>query len=155
MRRARDGFTIPELLIVMIVLGLLAGLAVLKYIDLRHRAQAAAVAADMQAVRLAGYSAFYETGAWPGDAGAGVVPAAMVPYLATNFSFDRPEYTLDWENFVPPGGGQSGGIQVGIVINSPDPKLQQALVQSLGSRLPYIYVGGTLTFVIVGPDGRS
>ena len=155
MRRSRGGFTIPELLIVMIVIGLLAGLGILKYIELRHRARAAAVAADMQAVRLAGYSAFYETGAWPGDASAGVVPAGLVPYLSANFSFAKPEYTLDWENFVPPGGGPSGGIQVGIVITSTDPRLELALVQTLGNKLPYVYVGGTLTFVIVDSDGRS
>ena len=53
--RGRDGFTLIELLMVMIVLGVLAGLASLKYIDLRHRARAAQVAADLEAVRLAAY----------------------------------------------------------------------------------------------------
>jgi hypothetical protein len=106
-------------------------------------------------VRLAGYNAFYETGAWPDDASAGVVPPTLTPYLAKNFSFTKPEYTLDWENFVPPGGGPSGGMQVGIVVTASDPRLQLALAQSLGNKLPFISVGGTLTFVIVGPDGRS
>jgi len=153
--RRRAGFTLLELLMAMIVIGLLAGMGILKYIELRHRARAAAVAADLQAVRLAGYSAFYETGTWPGDASDGVVPATLKPYLATNFSFDKPDYTLDWENFVPPGGGPSGGMQIGIVVNAADPRLRQALVQTLGSKLPFINVGGTLTFVIVGPDGKS
>jgi len=153
--RRRAGFTLIELLVVMIVMGVLAGLGILKYIELRHRALAAAAAADLEAVRLAGYNAFYETGAWPDDAGAGVVPPALTPYLAKNFSFIKPEYTLDWENFVPPGGGPSGGMQVGIVVTASDPRLQLALAQSLGNKLPFISVGGTLTFVIVGPDGRS
>jgi prepilin-type N-terminal cleavage/methylation domain-containing protein len=155
MMRRRAGFTLLELLMVMIVIGLLAGMAILKYIELRHRARTAAVAADLQVVRLAGYGAFYETGTWPADASDGVVPAGLKPYLATNFSFAKPDYTLDWENFVPPGGGPSGGMQVGIVINASDPRLQQALVQALGNKLPFVNVGGTLTFVIVGPDGKS
>ncbi len=155
MIRRRAGFTIIELLVVMIVIGILAGMAILKYIDLRHRAQAAAIADELQAVRLAGYSAFYETGTWPSDASSGVVPAGLKPYLSTNFSFAKPDYTLDWENFVPPGGGPSGGMQVGIVINATDPRLQLALAQTLGNKLPFISVGGTLTFVIVGPDGKS
>jgi prepilin-type N-terminal cleavage/methylation domain-containing protein len=155
MRGRRAGFTIIELLIVMIVIGILAGIGILKYIDLRHRARTAAVTADLQAVRLAGYNAFYESGAWPGDAADGVVPATLKPYLPANFSFVKPEYTLDWENFVPPGGGPSGGMQVAVVISASDPRLQQALVQTLGTKLPFISVGSSLTFVIVGPDGKS
>ena len=49
----RRGFTIIELLAVMIVIGLLAGIALLKYIDLRHRARAVQVASDLETVRLA------------------------------------------------------------------------------------------------------
>ena len=155
MSRRRAGFTIIELLTVMIVIGLLAGIALLKYIDLRHRARATAAAADLRAIRLAAYNAWYETGTWPADASAGVVPPGLVQYLGTGFTFAKPEYTLDWENFVPPGGGPSGGMQLGVVVTAADPRLQAALVQTLGNKLPFINVGGTLTFVIIGPDGKS
>jgi prepilin-type N-terminal cleavage/methylation domain-containing protein len=155
MIRRRAGFTIVELLTVMIVLGVLASIALLKYIDLRHRARAAQAAGDLQAVRIAAYSAWYETGTWPAEVGPGTVPAGLVSYLPQNFSFSRPDYTLDWESFVPPGGGPTAGMQVGVVITSADPRLQRALQQQLGTRLPFISVGGTLTFVIVGPDGGN
>ena len=46
-------------------------------------------------------------------------------------------------------------MQVGVVVTAADPRLQAALVQTLGNKLPFINVGGTLTFVIVGPDGKS
>ena len=36
----------------------------------------------------------------------------------SSFSFAKPDYTLDWENFVPPGGGPSGGMQLGVVLTS-------------------------------------
>lgn len=155
MIRRRAGFTLIELMTVVIVMGLLAGLAILKYIDLTHRARAAQAAGDLQAVRIAAYGAWYETGQWPGEVGAGVIPPGLAAYLPGGFTFSRPEYTLDWENFVPPGGGTSAGMQVGVVVSASDARLQRALQQSLGSRMPFVSVGGTLTFVIVGPDGNN
>ena len=155
MNRRRHGFTIIELMTVMIVIGLLAGIALLKYIDLRHRARAVQVSADLESVRLAAYGAWYEHNTWPNETGPGQVPADLVPYLPTNFSFVKPEYTLDWENLAPPGGGPSAGMQIGVVITASDPRLQTALEQTLGNKLPFVSLGGTLTFIIVGPDGRS
>lgn len=153
--RRRRGFTFIELLVVIIVLGLLAGLATLKYVDLKNRALTAQAAADMEALRLAAYSAWYETGTWPAEVGPGVIPAEMMPYLAKGFTFSRAEYTLDWENFVPPGGGESAGMQLGVVITSSNARMQLALEQTLGNKGPFFITGGDLTFVIIGPDGRS
>jgi prepilin-type N-terminal cleavage/methylation domain-containing protein len=154
MRRARRGFTFIELLIVVIVMGILAGLGVLKYIDLKHRAMSAQAVADFQAIRLAAYGAWYETGAWPADAGSGIVPAGLTPYLGTGFTFARPDYSLDWENFVPPAGGPSGGMQLGVVLTSSNTRLTNTLAQSLGGKGPFFILGGNLTFVIVGADGQ-
>ncbi|MBA3318662.1 MAG: prepilin-type N-terminal cleavage/methylation domain-containing protein [Gemmatimonadales bacterium] len=150
----RLGFTFIEVLVVCVVLSILAGLAVLKYIDLKHRALSASATADLQAVRLAAYSAWYEQGVWPAEAGAGTVPGGMVQYLPNGFIFSKPEYTLDWDNFVPPGGGPSGGMQLGVVVSSTNARLMKTLQDNLGNKAPFFVVGGTLTFVIVGPDGR-
>jgi prepilin-type N-terminal cleavage/methylation domain-containing protein len=155
MIRRRRGFTIIELMTVMIVIGLLAGIAVLKYIDLRHRARAVQVAADLETVRLAAYSAWYEHNTWPAEAASGQVPTDLVPYLPGNLSFTNSDYTLDWENFAPPGGGPSVGMQIGLVITGSTPRMQKALEQILGNKMAFISAGGTLTFIIVGPDGKS
>ena len=152
--RRRRGFTFVELLVVVIVMGILATIAVLKYIDLRHHALSSTATADLQAVRLAAYSAFYENSSWPGEAGAGTVPPALAPYLPVNFSFSRTEYTLDWENFAPAGGGQTSSMQLGVVVSSSNTRLMKALQDHLGSKAPFFVLGNTLTFVIVGPDGR-
>jgi len=56
---------------------------------------------------------------------------------------------------VPPGGGTSANIQVGVVISSTDSRMQLALTQTLGNKGPFFVTGSNLTFVIVGPDGRS
>jgi prepilin-type N-terminal cleavage/methylation domain-containing protein len=155
MIRRRAGFTFVELLTVLIVLGLLASLAILKYIDLTHRARAAQAAGDLQAVRIAAYGAWYETGKWPAEVGPGVIPPGLAAYLPTGFTFQRNAYTLDWENFAPANGGTTAGMQVGVVVSSSDARLQHALENALGSKLPFTSVGGTLTFIIVGPDGNN
>jgi prepilin-type N-terminal cleavage/methylation domain-containing protein len=155
MTRRRAGFTFIEVLTVLIVLGLLASLAILKYIDLTHRARAAQAAADLQAVRIAAYGAWYETGQWPAEVGAGIVPPGLASYLPGGFTFHRREYTLDWENFVPPNGGQTAGMQVGVVVSSTNARLRRALENALGNKLPFTSVGGNLTFIIVGPDGNN
>jgi prepilin-type N-terminal cleavage/methylation domain-containing protein len=154
MTRRRGGFTFVEILVVVIVLSILASLAVLKYIDLKHRALSASATADLQAVRLAAYSVWYEHGVWPGEVGAGTIPAGLLPYLPGGFSFSKSEYTLDWDNFVPPGGGPTGAMQLGVVVTSSNARLMKALQNNLGSKAPFFVVGGNLTFVIVGPDGK-
>ena len=152
--RRRRGFTFIEVLVVVVVLSILASLAVLKYIDLKHRALSASATADLQAVRLAAYSAWYEHGIWPGESGAGTVPPTLSPYLPVGFTFSRPEYTLDWDNFVPPSGGPTGSMQLGVVVTSANVRLMKALQDNLGSKAPFFVLGNTLTFVIIGPDGR-
>lgn len=155
MRRDRRGFTFIELLIVVAVMAILAGLATLKYIDLRHRALSAQVIGDLEAIRLAAYTGFYDTGTWAPDAGAGIKPPALDAYLSRSFTFSKPDYTLDWENFVPPDGGPSGGMQIGVVVSASNPRLARTLAQSLGEKAPFIVAGTTLTYVIVGADGRT
>ncbi|HET7422815.1 MAG TPA: type II secretion system protein [Gemmatimonadales bacterium] len=155
MMRGRRGFTFIELLVVCAVIGILSGLAVLKYIDLRYRAMSAQVVGDLEAIRLAAYTGYYETGHWAPDAGPGLMPAQLVPYMSTSFSFSKPEYTLDWENFVPPGGGPSGGMQVGVVVDASNARLARSLRLHMGTRAPFFITGSTITYVLVGPDGRS
>jgi prepilin-type N-terminal cleavage/methylation domain-containing protein len=155
MMRGRRGFTFIELLVVVLVLSILAGIGILKYIDLRHRALSAQVVGDVEAIRLAAYTQYYETGAWAPDAGAGVKPPELAPYMSQSFSFIKPEYTLDWENFAPPTPGPSAGLQIGIVVAATDARLAHSLALHMGNRSPCIVTGSTITYVLVGPDGQS
>ena len=95
--RRRDGFTIIELLIVMVVIGVLAAIAVLRYIDVRNHAVASGIVSELNVIRLAAYNHWADNETFPADAPAGVSPPALDPYLRPGFDFTRPHHTFDWE----------------------------------------------------------
>jgi prepilin-type N-terminal cleavage/methylation domain-containing protein len=154
-RRDRRGFTLAEILIAMLVMAILAGMMVMRYIELKHRALTAQATADMENVRLAAFTKFYDTGQWPSAPGPGVVPPELVPYLGTGFSFSRPDYTLEFENFVPPSGGTSSTYQIAIRFSSNNQNLVNTMIQVVGDRAPYLVLGNSVAVVLVGPDGQS
>jgi len=152
--RGRRGFTIIELLVVMVVLGILSSIAILKYIDLRKTAQAARVAADFNAIKIATYAYYTDDYKWPAEVSAGVIPPELVPVLSQGFSFVRDEYTLDYDYF-PISGSGPGSYIVGVTVTTTDPKLMTKLEQILGRNMPFISSGGSLTYIIVGSDGAT
>ena len=154
-RRKRRGFTFVEILIAMIVISILAGIMVMRYIELKHRALTAQATSDMETVRLAAFTQFYDSGQWPTDPGPGVVPPELVPYLGQGFAFARPDYTLEFENFVPPGGGTSATYQVAIRFSSTNQKLVNTMIQVVGDRAPYVVLGNDVAVILVGPDGQT
>ncbi len=149
--RNRRGWTIIELLVTMVVMGCLAAIAVLKYIDLTRTAYAAKIAGEFITVRLAAYN--YEAdhaNQWPSDQGPGIVPPEMIPYLPTGFDFTMPSYKLDWENRSP----STTPYQIAIAMTTTDPRLMNALVQSLGSKAPYYFVDNRLTYIMIDENGN-
>ena len=69
--RGRRGFTFIEMLTVMIVMGILATLAILRYIDLRDRATASGMASELNGIRLAAYN-YWASRAISASAGPGI-----------------------------------------------------------------------------------
>ena len=149
MRRRRKGFTLIELITVVIVIAVLASIAVLKYTDLRNTARAAEVAGDFRVVMVGAYNYYSDNNAWPPDGAAGVKPAALDPYLPGGFTFTRPEYTLDFDNF----GVGGGNFIVGVTVSSANANLMARLIRNMGTKFPFFSAGGTLTYIIVGVDG--
>ncbi|HEX5004288.1 MAG TPA: type II secretion system protein [Gemmatimonadales bacterium] len=150
----RRGFTLIELLVVFVVLGILSSISILKYIDLRKTAQAARVASDFNAIKIAVYSYYTDATTWPAEVGPGIVPPELVPNLNAGFSFIRDEYTLDYDYF-PVSGSGPGGYIVGVTVTTVDPGLMTKLEQVLGRNMPFLSAGGALTYIIVGSDGAS
>ncbi|HWA58868.1 MAG TPA: prepilin-type N-terminal cleavage/methylation domain-containing protein [Gemmatimonadales bacterium] len=147
----RRGFTMVEIVVVLVVLGLLSGLAVLKYIDLTRTATAAKIAGEFVTVRLAAYN--YEAdhnNQWPSDQGPGVIPPEFNGYLPQGFTFTYPSYQLDWDNRTP----SLVPYELAISMTTTDPRLVAALRQHLGTRSPYFWVGNRLTFILIDQDGN-
>lgn len=145
----RRGFTMVELLTVIIVIAVLAGIALLKYIDLRNTARAAEVAGDFRAVMVAAYNYQSDNEAWPPDGATGATPPALAPYLPGGFRFTKPEYTLDYENL----GVGGGAYVIGVTVTSPNADLMARLIRNLGTKFPYFAAGGTLTYIISEKGG--
>jgi prepilin-type N-terminal cleavage/methylation domain-containing protein len=157
MRRAslsRRGFTLIELLVVFVVLGILSSISLLKYIDLRKTAQAARVASDFNAIKIATYTYYSDATTWPAEVGPGVIPPELVPFLSSGYSFVRDVYTLDYDYF-PVSGSGPGAYIVGVTVTTTDPALMTKLEQILGRSMPFLAAGGALTYIIVGADGAS
>lgn len=162
----RRGFTLVELLTVIVVLAILAGISVMKYIDLRNAALAAQMAQEVRAIQIAAFNYYAEKETWPPDAGMSAVPVGLGPLLPGQLaeSFDRGEYQLDFENFGSGGGGGLGADEgggaggsadmiVGVSITTNDDKLFAKFVRYLGNQSPFFVSGSKITYLIAGPGG--
>ncbi len=157
--RARRGFSISELLIVLTIMGLLVRLGMPRYADLRRQAAARAIIGDVQAVRLAAFNYNTELQSWPANSGAGLVPVELVSFLPAGFQFVRPAYTMDWEVWNGAGNtGASGNTAqattIGLTVDSPDVQLVDALRNAANAGIPYIVSGSQTTFLLAGFGGN-
>jgi len=148
----RKGFTIVELMTVIVLLGILAGIAVMKYIDMRNAALAAQMAQEVRAVQIAAFNYYADQEVWPPSAAVGAVPAGLGPLLPGQLaaSFDRGNYQFEFENF---GGTAVTDMLVGVSITTSDPKLFAKFVQYLGTQAPFFLSGSRITYMIAGPGG--
>jgi prepilin-type N-terminal cleavage/methylation domain-containing protein len=149
--RNRRGFTLIELITVVFVMMILAGIALLKYMDLRNNAIAVQMAQEMRAIAVASFNYQADTETWPAETGPGVVPVGLGPLLPGQLtgSFDRVQYMLDYENF----GGSNPDILIGVSVTTSDPKLFAKFVQYMGTKSPFFVSGSTMTYLISGPQG--
>lgn len=147
----RRGFTLVELLIVMIVLGILAGLALIKTSDLRNAAVATQVSQEMRAIQIAAFNYYAGQEIWPGEAGPGQVPTGLSPLLPAQLaaSFDRDLYVLDYDNIA---AGEKNIISVSVTTTNE--RLMAKLIAYLGNKAPvFVVQGNRVTYLISGPGG--
>jgi len=146
----RSGFTLIEIFVVLVIIGILSAVGLFKYIDFREQAYATKVAADMTSTKIAAITAWTDNEQWPPDAGPGIVPPEIRLHLHGSVQFVNNDYLLDWDNL---GGGGGGPFLVGITVTTTNPTLMTHLTRTLGTTTPFILVGGRLTYILVDNTG--
>ncbi len=146
----RSGFTLIEIFVVLVIIGILSAVGLFKYIDFREQAYATKVAADMTSTKIAAITAWTDNEQWPPEAGPGIVPPEIRVHLHGSVQFVNSDYLLDWDNL---GGGGGGPFLVGITVTTTNPTLMTHLTRTLGTTTPFILVGGRLTYILVDNTG--
>lgn len=104
MMSGRRGFSLIELLIVLLIIGTLAGIAIPNLNRAVLRARAVDAVADMNAVKVAVLNYQADAHAWPEDVDRGQIPPGLDEYLPENFSFTGDDYVLEYDDWTETAG---------------------------------------------------
>jgi type IV pilus assembly protein PilA len=75
--RRDQGFTLVEIMVVVVIIGLLASIAIPAFQRLQRASQNSRFISDLRTFAQAFEIRVAETGTWPANVGSGVVPAGM------------------------------------------------------------------------------
>ena len=145
----RVGFSIVELLVVVVMLGILAAIAVPMYQKVTYRARAASIIHDFHVVRTAAFQYQAESHTWPPDDWQGRVPEELEQYL-DGVRFRGAGYVLDWENW-----DYEDGPVLGISAVVEDEPLKGALLALLGEETRFVRLDDRFTYIISVPSARD
>lgn len=157
MIRRRAGFTLIELMVVCLIIGILARIAIPKYEKVRLRARAAAMVSELSVVRGAAYQAYENTGRWPTNAAVGKVPAALRKLLPGSLSFaPAKDVSYDWLLTGMSGGDPARATRsarMGMGVSTADAALRAELQRQLKGQPTYV-TGKLVYWLIWGPTTK-
>lgn len=131
MSRDQRGFTFIELLVVLTILSVLAGLAMPQYELVRKRARAAQAVGAISVIRHAAFAYNEATGQWAPGGSTGQVPPELTSYLPNGFSFSQLDFDLAWRHTTWLSGGLEMSAQM-VQVYTHDPYVCDALDHLLG-----------------------
>ena len=128
----RKAFTLIELMIVVLIIGIISAIAIPKFDNVSTRARAAAIIADARTIVSAAQLYYSDNGEYPQSAPAGVVPAGLDDYLGTDFDFNKyqgVDVAFSFENEqVGESGGGTGENLVTLSVNSDNQTILNAIM---------------------------
>jgi len=97
----KKGFTLVELLIVIVIIGILAAIAVPKFMGMETRARASTIISDANAIVQAGSMYYASKGEYPGDTYWGHMPDGLEEFIQEDFPFEYPDWEVrySWDNY--------------------------------------------------------
>ena len=95
----QHGFTLVEIMIVVVIIGMIIAMVVPSFKKIRMSSENSRLRNDIRAIADSFNTYALEAGAYPADAGTGVIPPEMVGYIPTAFtSRTTIGGQFDWEN---------------------------------------------------------
>ncbi len=92
----RRGFSLAELAVTVMIVGILAGVALPNLRSVLLKAQASRIVSDAHTVSLAAYEYLAENGSFPGSGGYGTIPGGLATYLPEDFDFEPNGVQYAW-----------------------------------------------------------
>lgn len=138
--RGRRGWTMIELLMVLVIMGILVNIAVPALRLIRRRAEAAHVIGDIRVIQIAAQSHHADRGTFPPTEQFGVVPTTMVPMLPEGFEFGYGDVRYRWHRYSLPDGlpafpGQT--VLLAVEVQTPTPELAATIRSLYKGRLTF------------------
>lgn len=130
--KKQSGFTLVELMIVVIIIGIIAAIAIPKFSAMALKAHAARIISDFNMFQTALLSYHLDSGEYPRDRYPGRPVPELVDYLPEGFEYNlRPELDAmyDWDKWGSPGSPWYPwtGTILGLSVTSRDKALIQAI----------------------------
>lgn len=130
------GFSLVELVVVVVIIGVLASLGVPRLRTATTRARAAVLVNDVRTVRQAAFDYFVDHNAWPPATEPGQVPEGLDGYLPDGFTFRTSGARLNFIN-LDADGSSEWGERVGLGVSvEDDAKLEEVLARLLATDRP-------------------
>jgi len=95
--KSKKGFTLVEIMVVVVIIGLLAAIAIPAFTKARENSQNARLANDFRTYSGAIETFSLETGQFPEDSDTGSIPAGMAIYIKTSDWNEGPSIGGDWD----------------------------------------------------------
>lgn len=144
--RSRSGFTLVELVVVLLIVNLLAAISLPNLRRAVLRARAAEAAGDRRVVQVAVLNYQADHHRWPAGGYAGETPPSIASYLPEGFSFATDEYELDYDEHPD----RTPGL-IGVALMTEDEELRLMVRELLGDSNTWLS-GEKITWVIQWVD---